>query len=187
MKHQILLECTSIKGCLLPTNQFKRTSSGIFLYLPGWSVMQSERISELDNATFFMVDSNALEDVRGSRSHVRWDSIFCSSTSCFCPATCLPVEISRHNVFSKCPKNNFLLWHFMAFDDSLEVLDYAHFDEFLSLWRLGKKAHTQKVNTSSCSDIVVLTFTSHSIHFRIFSFLSLSFSFCQMWIAFTVV
>lgn len=58
----------------------------------------------------------------------------------------------------------------MAFDDSLEVLGYAHFDELLSLWRLGKKAHTQKVNTSSCSDIVVLIFTSHSIHFRIISF-----------------
>lgn len=36
---------------------------------------------------------------------------------------------------------------------------------------LGKKhTHTEKVNTSSCSDIVVLTFTSDSIHFRIISF-----------------
>lgn len=33
---------------------------------------------------------------------------------------------------------------------------------------LGKKhTRTEKVNTSSCSDIVVLTFTSDSIHFRI--------------------
>lgn len=37
----------------------------------------------------------------------------------------------------------FLLRHFMAFGDSLETLDYAHFDELLSLCRLeGKKART---------------------------------------------
>ena len=50
------------------------------------------------------------------------------------------MEISRQNVFSECPRNNFLLQHFMAFGDSLEVLDYAHFDELLSLCRLGEKS-----------------------------------------------
>lgn len=48
----------------LQWNQFKRTSSGIFFHLPGWSVMQSERTSSFGSTTFFMVDSSTLDDLR---------------------------------------------------------------------------------------------------------------------------
>lgn len=62
------------------------------------------------------------------------------------------------------PWTIFLWQHYIAFDDSLEVFDYAHFDELLSLHGLGEKSHTSKLNSSSCShQQFVLIFPSNSL------------------------